>query len=224
MKKALYTILIATCVLVTFVGCGKSSEMGKTSPNSISNVSDDMINGQMEEADDADALTEDDADALMEGCLKDTGCEAEYQYRIDDERGSFFIYYITKGEDDLEQMLAVNAVSGEISVYNDLDDKFSEFESFSEYKEENDENISWIGVYGKDKYELIVDQEEPGSLVFSIFEGDKVLTGGYVYMENNIKAVGKVEDDEYTLEIKDDVITVTVSDKKSPYNGQYTMK
>lgn len=234
MKKIYLTILVVLLVGLAVTGCGKKDK-DKEKPDTVDSVEGDISiadesglrefedSGEERPEEDEDEplseISQEDADNLIAEKLSSKGCEAVYSDTafIDDE--NYYTYSVINPDgDEMEQMLAVNAVSGEIFVYDLDNNTVFDFSTFELYNSESDELVSWEGSFKSGNITLSLEPGEENSFEFS-FGGDKELMGV-------ARAEGKTasySSEGVELEFKREKDSVTVTDKgsKSGFAGTY---
>jgi|GEM_PF-4441353 len=210
MKKAMITFLTLTLAasVLSLSGCGKKK--------------DNDVKYEVSE------ISQEDADSILETALQGTGCSFSYDEKIPVGDTSYYVYTIEKDGEELEDSIAIDSISGGVYTYDSAADTYSEFSDFSEYKPENDESISWTGIYKGDKYVITIEEQDPGSFMYSVYEDEKAqeegsnsLMTGYAYQENNALAVSDNEDGKISFEISGSTLTITGEAKNAEYSGDY---
>lgn len=173
-------------------------------------------------------INQESADAIVEEKLEGTDCSFEAEDMLRTEDNNYYIYTVIKDGDSLDEKLAVESVSGEISVYDEEAEAFYAYSEFSEYVPENDENVHWNGIYDSDGFALVINEEEPGSFVYEFYntveeiESSEPAVTGYAYLDNYIKATSQLYDEELTITIHGDEIEIESEEATSEYKGIYT--
>lgn len=240
MKNRYFKINLAMLAAVYILtGCGCADGAGADTVSE--NIADDEESDEDTSAGEygtgnSGLITRADADVLIEEVLAGTGCTYSAAERIDTEDSEFdeeyaeqleeyFVYTIACGDDILEQQLAVNPESGMVYVYDPLKGELSDFKAFEKYLPENDSNINWTGVYALDKYELIIEEDEPGSFSYAVYDEYKQLHQGFAQEKNHVSAVdNNNEKGEIRFSLKDDTITIETDDADFEYAGVYQMQ
>ena len=234
MKRIYLTILVVLLVGLAVTGCGKKDK-DKEKPDTVDSVEGDISiadesglrefedsgeeRPEEEEDEPLSEISQEDADNLIAEKLSSKGCEAVYSDTafIDDE--NYYTYSVINPDgDEMEQMLAVNAVSGEVFVYDLDNNTVFDFSTFELYNSESDELVSWEGSFKSGNITLSLEPREENSFEFS-FGGDKELMGV-------ARAEGKTasySSEGVELEFKREKDSVTVTDKgsKSGFAGTY---
>lgn len=211
MKKTIVTAILTAVLTATALsasGCGKKH--------------DNDVKYEVAE------ISKEDADSILESALQGTGCSFSYDEKIPDGDTAYYVYTIEKDGEELEDSIAIESVSGKVYTYDSYADTYSEFSDFSEYNPENDESILWTGEYKGEKFVITIEEEDPGSFAYAVYEsmdaikkGDESLMSGYAYQENNASAISDNEDGKITFDIAGNKVTVTGEDKNSAYSGVY---
>ncbi len=127
-----------------------------------------------------DMLGRNDADILMGEALDGTGCSMEYRDKKGIDSQNYYIYTVKDSDGNEISSLAVNASSGEVSVYDGKEKKlkdFSEFE-YSGQSKAAGSDIDWDGVFVNGGKEVTLLPADESSFEFTFREnGSEGLVG-----------------------------------------------
>ena len=173
-----------------------------------------------EEREKVSTLTQADCDALVAEKLPE-GLEAELSNTTVIDSQEYYLYNIQRDGEELDQMLAVNSVSGEVSVYNEDEDALEDYSTFAAYDEKLDDNIEWTGEYAGDAYVISIEEQDPGSFELSATPaaGGDAKTG-FAYKDNGVEAKANLDGEEITMTLKGGELTV----KGAKLDGTYRRK
>ena len=211
-KKIGVCLLMAAVVAALLAGCGL---FGKKEPKE-------------EEVDPSvpAEISQDDADQIVEDKIYDTDLKAVFSQMVTADDETWYSYRIvdSKGE-DLNEYLAVNAVSGEVAVYDPEEGEIWDYSQFSHYDEEKDEPVSWDGSFALGKTEVSLYPADDNAFEFNIktSNGDTLTGVANVSEEKNI---GLYEDGELSLsfEMRDGSLIISDNGNMSGYAGVYEKK
>jgi len=169
-------------------------------------------------------LSLDDAKNIVADLLTGTGCTYScYSYvakDVDDD--IYYLFYVSKKGKKYNELLAIHAESGYPFTFDEGAGEILPYSSFPEYNPGMDENIVWSGKYmNKDEYELIIEEEDPGSFAFTVVRGDTKLGSGYASEQSHVKATGTADDENLTFMLDAEKITILSDQKISLYAGVY---
>lgn len=212
MKKLRYGVIIGfsfSIVAVIAAGCGKKEEAAE----------DETVI----------EITREDADALVDEKLSGTDCKSSFNERIDAGESSYYVYNVEKDGEDISDSLAVDVVSGEVYKYDSAAGSYSEYSEFSEYSAANDENITWNGTYKGAVRVMVVEEQDPGSFMYDIYDSAQDVAGGeaktgFAYMSDNVNASSEFEGENLSFELKGDVLKVVSDKADSVYAGSYQLE
>lgn len=175
-------------------------------------------------SEEVEALSEDDAYSLVMEQLP-AGYDAIMDGAVSNDDGSYLIYTVNDDKGNpLSQQIAVNDVSGELFVYDDLNAKYLPFSDFNLYDASKDSSIDWNGQYINGDYIIAIESTDPGSFEYSVVKGFGDKYTGFAYYEDYQNA--KSESEEYgniLLSLKDDELSIK-SDGDCPFVGTYKLK
>ena len=189
--KKLYITILLVLLAVAVVGCGKKdkdkdkSKVEDSVEGDISIADESDLeryedSGQEEDAEPEEPISEisrEDADILIGEKLADKGCEPVYSEVSFIDGENYYTYSVLNPEgDEMDQMLAVNAVSGQIFVYDLDNNTVFDFSTFELYNSESDAPVSWEGSFKSGNMSLSLEPGGETSFEFT-FSGDKELTG-----------------------------------------------
>ena len=172
-----------------------------------------------EEEEPVSEISQEDADILIQEKLAGKNCEPIYSDTsyIDDENYYTYTVLDASGE-EMAQMLAVNAVSGEVYVYDIDSNTVFDFSRFELYNSESDEPVSWEGSFKSGKMTLALEPGGEDYFEFT-FSGGKELTG----VADAEGRIAEYEDDNIALEFISGSGTIEVKDRgaESGFAGTY---
>ncbi len=127
-----------------------------------------------------DALGQSDADILMREALDGTECSMEYRDKKGIDSQNYYIYTVKDSAGNEISSLAVNASSGEVSVYDGKEKKLKDFSDF-EYSGKSaaaGSEIDWDGVFVNGGNEVTLLPADESSFEFTFREnGSEGLVG-----------------------------------------------
>lgn len=233
MKKIITAILITIISACVLTGCGKKD---KSSADTVDSVQGDIsiadegaleqyedngeANDGSEEEEDISEISREDADVLISEKLAEKNCTPVYSDTEFVDGENYYTYTVLdENEDEMDQMLAVNAVSGEIFVYDLDENTVFDFSSSELYNSESDEPVSWEGSFKSGNMNLSLEPGGEDYFEFS-FSGDRELTG----VADAEGRVAQYEDDKVALEFIRSKNSVEVKDLGggSDFAGNYT--
>lgn len=149
MKKLRIILLLAmVAVLATACGKGASKEDKAASEAASGSGMDEEDEDEEEEEIDFEEIDQDTADKILEEKLQDAGCRAIFSEYTDVDDVYCFLYSVVNDkQEELDQMLAVNAISGEVVVYDAENDKLLPYDRFELYQDDGKGPVSWDGKY-----------------------------------------------------------------------------
>ena len=230
--KKLYLTMLILLLAVAVVGCGKKDKDKKKTGDSVNgdiSIADDRglekyedsgeDREEEEEPEPVSEISREDADMLIEEKLSAKGCESVYSdiSYIDEE--NYYTYSVLDPDgNEMDQMLAVNAVSGEIFVYDLDNNTVFDFSTFELYNSESDEPVSWEGSFKSGKMSLDLEPGGENSFEFT-FSGDKKLTG----VANAQGRTAEYKDDSISLQFIRNKAGIEVKDtgSESGFAGTY---
>jgi len=209
-------ILILAAVAVLFTACGskdkKSAETGGSS-GAASESSEEADEEEYEEPD-IEEIDQDSADKFLSEKLDGLDCRAVFSEYTEVDGVDVYLYsVVNKKEEELDQMLAVNAVSGEVMVFDFDHDKLLPFERFEYYVDNGSGKVSWDSSYYLDPRTVELNPADDNSFEFTIkkkgedkaeLEGVAAVTGKKneaVYEDDRLSLTFVNKGD--TLEIRD---------------------
>ncbi|MCR5626778.1 MAG: hypothetical protein K6F99_05625 [Lachnospiraceae bacterium] len=216
------------------VACGKKNEeaaAGKTdediviAENEFGEEDGNSEDGEEEEDEDAYVveLSQEDADALVAEKTSPLNFTPVYNEQVVNDKNTYYTYTVLdENEEEIEQLLAVDAVSGEVSVYDLENDKILPYSDFKYYNAETDEVVDWNGTFKNGQISVTLLPADEVNFEFT-FEGggvDKLV--GVATLASNRKAVYEDEKVCLVFNMKGDTLTIIDGDDvKSGYAGEY---
>ena len=179
-KNLFFASLLGLALLMTACGTKKEAKDDGEGTSIRIDVDDTEESDELTEETEPDEISEEDANHLLEEKLDGLGCSAIFDSETDIDENDYYTYTIIDSDDnELEQMLAVDAVSGEVYVYDMDEDKISDFKNFSLYNPEKDVEISWEGDFKLDDMTVSLEPADTNSFefVFKDADGNNVFAG-----------------------------------------------
>ena len=175
-------------------------------------------------SEEVDALSEEDGHNLVIEQLPE-GYDAILDGAVSNDDGSYLIYTVNddKGK-ALAQQIAVNDVTGELFVYDDLNAEYLPFSEFDLYDASKDSTTDWNGQYINGDYIITIESTDPGSFEYSAVKGLGKKYTGFAYYEDYQNA--KSDTEEYgsiILKLKDGELSIE-AEKDCPFAGAYKLK
>ena len=110
-----------------------------------------------------------DADAILAEKLDGTECQAVFNDFRDIGTEEYYTYTVVDSDNnELDQMLAVNAVSGDVVVYDLEADKISDYSTFEYYNEKKDADVNWEGDFYLEPRTVHLEPADDNSFEFTI--------------------------------------------------------
>lgn len=166
-------------------------------------------------------ISAEDAKALVDEKLSEGMNSEEYgSTALGDD--TFYIFSVNKDGKTLSQLLAVNDVTGEVFVYDELNSEYLPFSDFEYYEAAKDSNTDWSGQYAGEKFELLIEATDPGNFEYRIMKGSKEKFLGFAYFNDYVNAQSQTEEyGNLELNLEGDKITI-IADKDCEFAGTYT--
>ena len=229
MKKIKLILLLAlVALLVTACGKGASKEDKAASEAASGSGVDEEEEAEEEDEDEIDfeEIDQDTADKILEEKLQDAECHAIFSEYTDVDDVHCFLYsVVNKNEEELSQMLAVNAVSGEVLVYDADNDKLLPYDRFEFYVDDGNGPVSWDGKYYLSPRTVTLMPADDNSFEFSIKkdkEKEPNLEGvASVSGEDTHEAIYEDEDISLTFVYKGDTLEIRDNGNISGVAGIY---
>ncbi|SKB76505.1 hypothetical protein SAMN06296386_10531 [Lachnospiraceae bacterium] len=168
MKKKILLFLLAGCVL-SFTACVNNGSGDKGTTAAETEMSETESSETEETEEDVIQIGQGDADAILAEKLDGTGCQAVYNDFMDIGEEEYYTYTVVDSDDtELDQMLAVNAVSGDVVVYDLEADEISDYSTFKYYNEKKDADVNWEGDFYLDPRTVHLEPADDTSFEFTI--------------------------------------------------------
>ncbi len=170
MKKKILLFLLTGCVLA-FTACGVNSNgSGAGSTSSAETETSETESAETEETEEEIIqIGQGDADAILAEKLDGTECQAVFNDFRDIGTEEYYTYTVVdSGNNELDQMLAVNAVSGDVVVYDLEADKISDYSTFEYYNEKKDADVNWEGDFYLEPRTVHLEPADDNSFEFTI--------------------------------------------------------
>ena len=196
--KKIRILLILAAAGIMLAACGAKKEEKRQLPEIPTEETEEASEEEIE----IEEIDQDAADKCLEEKLEGLGCHAIFSEYNEVDGVDVYLYSVVNNEDEeLDQMLAVNAVSGEVMVYDNDKDKLLPFERFEYYEDKGDAPVNWDSAYYLDPRRVELMPADDRSFEFSITkegEEEPELSGvAEVKADNTREAV--YEDDSVSL-------------------------
>ena len=183
--------------------CGAKKEEKRELPEIPAEETEEASEEEIE----IEEIDQDAADKCLEEKLEGLGCHAIFSEYNEVDGVDVYLYSVVNNEDEeLDQMLAVNAVSGEVMVYDNDKDKLLPFERFEYYEDKGDPPVNWDSAYYLDPRRVELMPADDRSFEFSITkEGEE---------EPELSGVAEVKaDNTHEALYEDDSVSLTFVNK-----------
>lgn len=154
--------------------------------------------------------------------------ETSFSKEADIDGVKCYLYTAVKDEKASEQLLAVNAISGEVMAYDPAKKKLIPIDRSDFASEEEDYPVSWDGEYGNSTYLLVLMPADDNSFEFEITkQGEKEsLFYDFAQVKDGKKNEALCETDGATVTFKHgkDSIEVQGTGEAAAFSGTYTFK
>ena len=186
-------------MVVAVTACNRSQKDNDT-PNSSSEIPTEEEDDEIE----FEEIGQETADEILENCLSDLKCRAIFSEYTDIDDISVYLYSVVdENNEELDQMLAVSAVSGEVMVYDTDNDRLLPYDRFKYYIDDGKSPASWDSSYYLSPRTVNLEPADDNSFEFSITKDNKdepELTGvAYVSQDDTHEAVYENEDEDVSL-------------------------
>ncbi|MBO6133616.1 MAG: hypothetical protein J6P05_04705 [Lachnospiraceae bacterium] len=205
--------ILAAVLAANLAGCGF---WGKKEPEIT----------ETEEEDIPAEITQEDADQIVEDKLYDTKAKAVFSEVVNVDDENWYTYRVVNSDgEDLKEYVAVNAISGEVAVYDSEGGDIWDYSSFSLYDEKKDEPVSWDGNFVLGSMEVTLYPADDNAFEFNIKKnGEDQLAGvANVSAEKNV-GIFKDEKVSLSFEKRDDSLVISDTGNMSGYAGVYEKK
>ncbi len=197
--KKLKLLLVLMVMVVAVTACNRSQKDNDT-PNSSSEIPTEEEDDEIE----FEEIGQETADEILENCLSDLKCRAIFSEYTDIDDISVYLYSVVdENNEELDQMLAVSAVSGEVMVYDTDNDRLLPYDRFKYYIDDGKSPASWDSSYYLSPRTVNLEPADDNSFEFSIIKDNKdepELTGvAYVSQDDTHEAVYENEDEDVSL-------------------------
>ncbi len=131
-----------------------------------------------EEADELPEISPEDADVLIAEKLKGKPCSPNYNEIHEVDGRNYYTYTVLDAnEEEMDQLLAVDAISGEVFVYDLDNNAVFDFSTFELYNSESDEAVSWEGSFVNGDSTLDIEPVEDDAFEFTLKKGNNTRLG-----------------------------------------------
>lgn len=221
MRSKISILILAAVALFTACGGEKKNNTGEVLSKIHEGSTEESGSGEKPEV-----IEEDEALKALEEKLEGTGCRAVFNKQAEVDEVDCYLYSVVNNDgEETEQMLAVNAVSGEVLVYDSEYESLLPFDRFEYYKDDGKGPVSWDSGYYLAPFKLSLMPADDTSFEFSITkDGSKKeeLTGVAEVSSYNPKEA-LYEDGGISLTFVNNGETLEIRDKgkKSGFAGKY---
>lgn len=208
--KRFKLFLILMAVALTATACQKGQKEIPEEKNSA-----DITREEDTDESDPEEMDQDSADAILEEKLQGTECRAIFsEYRDVDGVDVYLYSVVNKDERELDQMLAVNAISGEVVVYNPDTDKLLGYDRFEYYVDDGDNPVSWDSEYYLEPRTVELMPADDNSFEFTITkdEESEPELSGVAEVKPGSKREALYEDDKLSLTFVNQGSTLEIRD------------
>ncbi|SFK74599.1 hypothetical protein SAMN05216390_10387 [Lachnospiraceae bacterium KH1T2] len=196
MKKNVVIALMGA-MLLSLSACGTTKNATSTEASVSTEASAESEESTEEEEEEPDEIAQTDADALLSEKLDGLDCQAVFfDLEFINEHDYYTYSIVNKDGDELDQMLAVDAVSGEVYVYDTDDEEIRDFSEFELYDPEKDVKVDWEGTYELDGMTVVLSPADDSSFEFKFTKNDEKQLEGVAQVSDN---KGEYSDDEVSL-------------------------
>ncbi len=201
MKKKILLFLLTGCVL-SFTACNKTTGSSTDAASTGTENSETESSDSEETEEEVIQIGQGDADGILAEKLEGTDCKAVFNDFRDIGTDEYYTYTVVDSEDnELDQMLAVNAFSGDVVVYDLEKDSISDYSTFIYYDEKKDADVNWEGDFYLEPRTVHLEPADDTTFEFTITkdgEEEPELAGiATVDQEDRWQAV--YDDGEYSL-------------------------
>ncbi len=224
MKRKAIIIFLAAAVLFTACsGKEKNTDTGGTAGEASSETAE-IIEAPFKE----EEIEQSEADKILKEKLKGLDCNVIFsKFTRLDEVDCYLYSVVNKDEEKSDQMLAVNAVSGEVMVYDPDSDSLQSFDRFEYYEDDGSSPANWDASYYLSPRTVTLMPADDNSFEFSVKKDDvkePELEGIARVSSNNLKeAVYEKDKVSLTFVNKGDTLEIKDNGNKSGFAGIYTM-
>ena len=203
-KSKLRFLLLLAAVAVLFTACGKKNEKTAKSGSSSETAAESSRESDEEEYEEPEIeeIDQNSADKYLSEKLDQLDCRAVFSEYTEVDGVDVYLYsVVNKKEEELDQMLAVNAVSGEVMVYDYDKDKLLPFDRFEYYVDDGQGEVSWDSKYYLDPRTVELLPADDNSFEFTIKKnGDsKIELEGVASVDGSKKNEAVYEDEKVSL-------------------------
>ncbi|MCR5778035.1 MAG: hypothetical protein K6G84_11560 [Lachnospiraceae bacterium] len=217
MKRIILAAVLCTACLTLGACSGKKGNDAKEST-----AATETTEAVTEESVEPAKISQDDADQLISEKLDGTNANAIYNNMDYADGMDIYTYTVVDADgNELDQMLAVDSVSGEVYVYDYDNEVLSDFSEFELYDPDSHANISWSGTFTLDKMTVTLDPADDNSFEFSFANDGETEFQGVAQIDGN-KASYEDDDVKLTFEFdKDGSLKVVNNGNINSYAGIY---
>ena len=221
MKAKMFILLLAAAAVLAACGGEKKNTSGEVLPKI-----DEEGTEESGSAEKPEEIAKEEAQKSLEEKLEGTGCKAVFSEQTEVDEVDCYLYsVVNKDDEELEQMLAVNAVSGEVLVYDSEEKSLLPFDRFEYYADDGKGPVSWDSEYYLSPIKVSLMPADDTSFEFTITkDGSKKaeLTGvANVSPENLKEAVYEDGSLSLTFVNNGETLEIRDKDKKSGFAGKY---
>lgn len=175
-------------------------------------------------------LTEKDTKAIAEEYLEGTNLTLKCDRLLDKEGDYYRLYFVQENGSSLDQQFAVNAVSGEILIYDPEDHAILPYSEFEYYDPGKDIQIEWAGTYEpagstSGKLQMMVESLEPACYYVTFYNSGKEVENAYAQVLSATECeLTTAAEGVYEMTCDGYMITLKAKDtEKKKYEGRYEL-
>lgn len=219
-----WKVIAAVCAGAVLLGaCTTADEKAPAEESSVELLGEqELMERNTEDIRDF-ALRQEDADQLVSERLEGTGCQFKEDGTAVIDENHYYIYRITKDGETVSQGLAVDDVSGEVSVYDFEQEAVAGYEEFEYYDADRDAEIMWDGTYYMEEYMITLLPADAAASEIHVSRDGKELLVDMIYPE---RAEALLESSDFTVSItkEGDELLVEDEEGKSGFSGTYVLE
>ncbi|MCR4589217.1 MAG: hypothetical protein K5668_00155 [Lachnospiraceae bacterium] len=202
--KKIRLLLILAAAGIMLAACGTQEKENKEAEKK---PTEETTTEAAEEVPEIDEIDQDAADSYLEEKLEGLECHAIFSEYTEVDGVDVYLYsVVNKEEEELDQMLAVNAVSGEVMVYDYDNDKLLNFDRFQYYDDKGDGPVSWDSKYYLEPRTVEFMPADDNSFEFSIIKDDD--------SEPELEGVARIDEgDNHEAVYEDSDVSLTFVNK-----------
>ncbi|MCR4589689.1 MAG: hypothetical protein K5668_02620 [Lachnospiraceae bacterium] len=220
MRSKISILILAAVTVLTACGGEKKNDQGEVLPKIDEESTEESVGEKPE------VIERDEALKALEEKLEGTGCRAVFSKKAEVDEVDCYLYSVVNNDgEEPEQMLAVNAVSGEVMVYDSESESLLPFDRFEYYKDDGKGPVSWDSVYYLAPFKVSLMPADDTSFEFSITKdgSKKAELTGVADVSSDSPKEAFYEDGNLSLTFVNNGETLEIRDKgkKSGFAGKY---